>query len=105
MPQGGALQRDVLTGLEYPKGLWVKNDFVYLTETAGRNTSFGGKVRLLRYEVTGQQLQELLNNPENSDAVVVDDAGSIYLTSYASVIPGDNGKMRSSVPIPKGAVG
>ena len=81
----------LLTGLEYPKGLWVRDGRVYLTETAGRNTTFGGKVRLLRYDVASGQLEELINNPENSDAVVVDGAETIYLTSYKGTIPGEDG--------------
>jgi hypothetical protein len=35
--QGYAIST-LLTHLEYPKGLWVKGDKLWLTETAGRNT-------------------------------------------------------------------
>lgn len=84
---GGTL----MVGLEYPTGLWIKDGRVYLTETAGRNTSFGGKIDLLRYDVTTQQTQVLLNHPANSDAVVVTGDETIYLTSYHGSIPGDSG--------------
>jgi hypothetical protein len=79
-------------GLEYPKGLWIAGGSVYLTETAGHNTTFGGKVRLLQY-TTAAGLVELINNPRNSDAVVVGNDGSVYLASYRGSIPGEVGKV------------
>jgi hypothetical protein len=81
----------LISGLEYPTGLWIKDGSVYLTETAGRNTTFGGKIDLLRYDVTTKQTQVLLNHPANSDAVVVTSDGRIYLTSYQVSLPGDTG--------------
>jgi hypothetical protein len=78
--------------LEYPKGLWIKNGYIYITETRGRNTTFSdGRVSLLRIPVGGSEADVLLNNPVNSDAVVVADDGKIYLTSYHTTIPGENG--------------
>lgn len=88
---GGIQTATLQTGLEYPKGLWIKDGFVYFTETAGRNTSCGGRVRLLRSLVDGTGFEVLLDNPEISDGVVVDDEGKIYLTSYKDVTPGQNG--------------
>jgi hypothetical protein len=82
----------VLTGLEYPKGLWVSDFDVYLTETAGRNTTFGGKITLLRWSPDGGVLLTLLTNPVNSDAVVVA-PDAIYLASYVSTIPGESGRV------------
>lgn len=88
----GSVQVSTLVpGLEYPTGLWVRDGLVYVTETAGRNTSFGGKIRLLRYDVKTGQMQELLNNPENSDAVVAASDGTVYLTSYKNSIPSQDG--------------
>jgi hypothetical protein len=83
----------LLTGLEYPTGLWVKSGRVYFTETNGRNTAFGGKVALSVFD-TGTSAKELiLNDPANSDAVVMDSDGDLYLTSWHGSIPGDFGKV------------
>jgi hypothetical protein len=79
------------TNLEYPTGLWIAGDTVYLTETAGRNTVFGGKVALDGYDLDSGELSLIVDSPENSDAVVVASDGKIYLTSYVAVIPGQEG--------------
>ena len=85
----------LLTGLEYPRGLWAKGNTVYLTETAGRNTGYGGKICLDTYDISTGQKTTVLNNPENSDAVVAASDDKIYLTSYHGTIPGENGKVSS----------
>ena len=81
----------LVTGLEYPTGLAVAGGTVYLTETAGRNTGFGGKVQLDEYVVSTGAFSLLLDHPANSDALAVTASGDIYLTSYVSVLPGDQG--------------
>jgi hypothetical protein len=89
---GGALTATtLLSGLGYPKGLWVKGDQVYLTETAGRNTVFGGNVSLDCYNVTSGKGTVLIDHPTCSDAVVVAPDNRIYLTSYVSSTPGEIG--------------
>ena len=60
----------LVEGLEYPTGMWVAGGTIYLTETAGRNTTFGGKVQLDRYDIAGGTLELLLDHPSNSDALV-----------------------------------
>jgi hypothetical protein len=81
----------LLTNLEYPKGLWIKNNRVYITETNGRNTGFGGKICLDLYNAATGQKTVLVDHPECSDAVVVAEDNYIYLTSYNASIPGDSG--------------
>ena len=83
----------LLRGLHYPKGLWVDGGTIYLTETAGRNTTFGGNVRLVRYDLELKVPQTLVDHPVNSDAVVLENEGPLYLTSYAGSIPGEAGKV------------
>ncbi|PWB71848.1 hypothetical protein C3F09_07395 [candidate division GN15 bacterium] len=83
----------LLTGLEYPSGLWVRGDRVYFTETNGRNTSFGGAVRLSVYKVAADEESLLVDNPTCSDAVVVASDNKIYLASYVSSIPGESGRV------------
>lgn len=82
----------LLNDLEYPKALFLSNDILYFTETAGRNTSFGGKIALNAYDPATDTKVVLKENPENSDALVVinDD---IYLSSYYNGIPGEYGKV------------
>lgn len=83
----------VLRGLEYPKGLWLSGSDAYLTETAGHNTSFGGKNTLLHWTPDGGgSVFTLLTNPVNSDAVVLDSDGRIYLASYVGTTPGEQGR-------------
>jgi hypothetical protein len=79
------------SGLHFPRGMWIRGGFVYFTETAGRNTSFGGNVRLLRFNLATGGLEPLVNNPVNSDGVVVDDGGNVWLTSYHEATPGEVG--------------
>jgi hypothetical protein len=83
----------LLTGLEYPTGLWIKDGRVYFTETNGRNTTYGGKVALSVFD-TGSGVKRLLvENPVNSDAVVMDSEGEIYLASWHGASIGDFGKV------------
>lgn len=89
----------LLTNLEYPTGLWIKGNNIYLTETAARNTSFGGKLCLNKFDLTNNQKTILLNNPMCSDAVVVTNDGKIYLTSYFDSYPGNSGKVSVYDPV------
>jgi len=89
----------LLTGLEYPKGLWVEDGKVWLTETAGRNTAFGGKVCLDQYDVATGRKTVLVNNPRASDAVVVASNNRIYLTSYVGRTPGESGIVTTVDPV------
>ena len=95
LPSGDACATvtTLLTDLEYPSGLWPVSDRVYVTETAGRNTIYGGKVSLDAYSISTAQKSVLVDHPENSDAVAVASNGLIYLTSYHYVIPGEYGKV------------
>lgn len=86
----GTLQ-SLVAGLEYPKGLWVSAAIAYMTETAGHNTTFGGKERLLRYSLDSDELVPLLET--SADAVVVSGDGTIYLASWRFGIPGEAGKV------------
>ena len=81
----------LLANLEYPTGLWIKGDRIYLTETAGHNTTYGGKTCLDQYDVTTAQKSVLVNNPKSFDAVVVASDDNIYLTSYQYIILGESG--------------
>ncbi|MEO5569453.1 MAG: T9SS type A sorting domain-containing protein [Bacteroidia bacterium] len=83
----------LLSNLQYPTGLWIKGDNVFFTETRGRNTIFGGNISLDRYRISSGQKTIIVNQPENSDAVVVASDGMIYLTSYQNFIPGEYGKV------------
>ncbi|HVO77095.1 MAG TPA: hypothetical protein VMT60_03835 [Candidatus Bathyarchaeia archaeon] len=89
----------LLTGLEYPKGLWIAGGKVYFTETAGRNTTYGGKVALSTYDIATGATALIIDNPANSDAVVVTASGTMYLTSWHGAIPGDFGKVSSVDPV------
>ncbi|MCP4291399.1 MAG: hypothetical protein GY780_06140 [bacterium] len=79
--------------LEYPKGLFVDGNRVYFTETAGRNTSFGGKIRLSYYDLDLNTTNMVADNPTNSDAIVVASNGLVYLASYTGSSIGDLGGM------------
>jgi len=81
------------TGLQYPQGLWISNGSVYVTETADHNTTFGGRRRLSRYVVIAGLFQTLIDNPVNSDAVVVNANGDVYLASYVGTTPGNSGRV------------
>ena len=84
----GTLQ-PLVAGLEYPKGLWVSGGDVYVTETAGHNTSFGGNERLLRFSLDTEEVVPLLETWADAVAVAAD--GSIYLASWRESIPGEVG--------------
>ncbi len=79
--------------LEFPKGMFVDGNRVYFTETAGRNTSYGGRVRLSYYDLDLETTNTVTNNPINSDAIVVASSGMIYLASYAGSSVGDLGRI------------
>jgi hypothetical protein len=81
----------LLANLEYPSGLWIKNNRVYITETNGRNTGYGGKICLDLYNAATGQKTVLVDHPNCSDAVVVARDNKIYLTSYQGTIPGNSG--------------
>jgi sugar lactone lactonase YvrE len=83
----------LVTNLQYPQGLWPFGGSLYLTETAGRSTAFGGNVRLSRYDRATDELVLLLDNPENPDAVVVAADGTIYLSAWQGSIPGESGSV------------
>jgi hypothetical protein len=85
----------LLTGLEYPTGLWIKDGKVYFTETNGRNTTYGGKVALNVFDTVSGVKRLLMNNPANSDAVVMDSEGEVYLASWHGDSIGDFGKVSS----------
>lgn len=85
--------KTLLGGLEYPKGLWIVGDKVYFTEVNGRYTTYGGKVALSVYDQAAVATTVIINNPENSDAVVVTADGTMYLTSWHGSIPGLFGKV------------
>ena len=83
----------LVTALEYPAGLWVRDGTIYLTETAGHNTSFGGRERLSRYVASTRELTMLVDNPVNSESVAVAGDGTIYLAQWHTSIPGESGKV------------
>jgi len=89
----------LLTNLEYPKGLWIKNNRVYITETNGRSTVFGGKICLDLYNAATGQKTVLVDHPECSDAVVVAGDNKIYLTSWWGSIPGNTGNVTVVDPV------
>ncbi|MEM2945615.1 MAG: carboxypeptidase-like regulatory domain-containing protein [Thermoproteota archaeon] len=97
-PPVGSAILTLLTGLEYPCGLWVKGGKIWLTETAGYNTPYGGKVCLAQYDVATERKTVLVNNPRASDAVVVASNQRIYLTSYVGSIPGEKGVVTTVDP-------
>lgn len=83
----------LLTGLEYPTGLWVRDGKVYITESNGRNTIYGGKDALSVFD-TGSGVKRLIkDNLVNVDAVVMDGEGEVYLASWHGATPGDYGKV------------
>ena len=89
----------LLNDLEYPKGLWIEGGKVYFTETNGRNSVYGGKVALSEYDPATSAKTLIINNPENSDAVVVTASGTMYLTSWHGSIPGNLGKVSMVDPV------
>lgn len=87
------------TDLEYPEALWLDTDYIYLTESAGKNTAFGGIVRLSRYDRATGELMTLVDNPETPESVVVAQDGTIYLAGYLGAIPGESGSVSSVDPL------
>lgn len=83
----------LVTNLELPESIWVKGPYVYVLENAGRDTVYGGKICLDRYDVIAGEKTVLVNNPQNSRAVAVASDGKIYLAAYVRVIPGENGSV------------
>lgn len=93
-PEGEKLAiTTLLTDLERPTGLWIKDGKVYFTETNGRNTTYGGKVALSVFDTGSNAKRLLINDPVNSDAVVMDNEGEIYLASWHGDSIGDFGKV------------
>jgi hypothetical protein len=86
------------SNLQAPNSLWFQQNNVYFTETAGRNTSFGGNIRLQVYDVVTKQRTVLEDHPVNSDAVVVGSNNVVYLTSYYGSIPGESGGVSYLAP-------
>lgn len=89
----------LLSNLEYPSGLYVSGNYIYLTETAGFNTGYGGKNCLDKYDMIANQKTLLLDHPICSNAVVVASDGKVYLTSYVNYIPGESGKVTVYDPV------
>ncbi|MEM2087514.1 MAG: hypothetical protein QXF52_02415 [Thermoproteota archaeon] len=89
-PPVGSAIFTLLTGLEYPCGLWVKEGKIWLVE-AGGHTSYGGKLCLAQYDTATGQKTVLVNNPMACEAVVVASDYRIYLTSWVGRIPGERG--------------
>jgi len=85
--------KTLLTGLNYPWGLWVKGNLVYFTETAAFDTSFGGAKRLSTYDITTGAVTLLKDNPVNAETVVVSSNGTIYLGNYDNYSPGELGSL------------
>lgn len=83
----------LVSGLEYPKGLWPKGDKVFFTETAGRNTVYGGKVSLGAYDIPGGIMTVIKNDPENAEAVVAASSSLLYLAAWEGAIPGEAGNV------------
>ncbi|MBO3753767.1 MAG: carboxypeptidase regulatory-like domain-containing protein [Candidatus Brockarchaeota archaeon] len=98
-PPVGSAILTLLTGLEYPRGLWVKDGRIWLTETAGRNTPYGGKVCLAQYDIATGRKTVLVDNPRACDAVAVASNYRIYLTSYVGSIPGERGVVTAVDPM------
>jgi hypothetical protein len=92
-------QMTLLSNLEFPKGMWVHEGTIYLTETAGRNTTFGGKVQLDEYDIASGQLTVVKHDLDNCDAVVVASDGMVYLCSPHGGVPGDLGTVTVFNPI------
>ncbi|MEJ2541149.1 MAG: Ig-like domain-containing protein, partial [Gemmatimonadota bacterium] len=86
----------LVTGLEYPEGLWVGDGLVHLTETAGRSTVFGGAERLLRYSIGSGALDPLLD--AFASAVAVGAGGTLYLAAWRQSVPGDQGSLTAIDP-------
>ncbi|MHA2249924.1 MAG: NosD domain-containing protein [Candidatus Kariarchaeaceae archaeon] len=77
----------LLSGLEYPRGLWVKDDVVFFTETGGPSAGHS----LSKYDVGTQQGTLLKDGVTASYAVVVASDDTIYLSAPVQTIPGEEG--------------
>lgn len=99
LPSGGVSIETLLVGLECPKGLWVRGDLVYVTEAAGRNSPYGGAVRLDSYDLAAGVRRVLTENPDNCDAVVVAASGNVFLASPEGPSPGANGNLSVVNPL------
>jgi len=82
----------VVDNLEYPTALFLDKGKLYFTETAGRSTSFGGKITLKYYDLQTRQTVLLKDRPDNSNAMVVI-GNKIYLSSAHYTIPGERGSV------------
>jgi len=89
----------LVADLEFPESIWVKGPYVYILENAGRDTIYGGKICLDRYDVIAGENTVLVNNSQNSRTVAVASDGKIYLAAYVRIMPGENGSV--SVVDPK----
>ncbi len=98
-PARGVSIETLLVGLECPKGLWASGNVVYFTETAGRNTPYGGAVRLDSYDLSSGVKRVVTENPANCDAVVVAASGVVYLASPEGPTPGASGNLSSVNPL------
>lgn len=92
-------QITLLSNLEFPKGMWLQGGKIYFTETAGVNTTFGGRVRLSAYDIATGQVTVIKHDMVNCDAVVVASDGKIYLCSPHGSVPGDFGKVSVVDPV------
>jgi hypothetical protein len=83
----------LLTNLEYPKGMWLRGNDLFLVEANGRSTSYGGKNGIDRYNITLGQMTTLVNGPENPGAVVagIGSDSNVYLSCWQDTIPGEVG--------------
>jgi len=82
----------LLHNLEYPLALFIDGGSLYFTETASRNTFFGGKLTLNSYNLATNQKTVLKNNPINSEALVVVN-NEIYLSCFVGSTPGQSGRI------------
>lgn len=82
----------LLNDLEYPTGLFWAEGKLYFTETAERNTTFGGNLTLNAYDLNSNNLTILKDKPQNSDALVAVN-NYIYLSSPVITSPGEYGNL------------
>ena len=87
---GNGSSRTLLSGLQYPQGLWIRGGIAYYTEAAGRLAG-SGAVRLSAYDLSSGTNELLVNNPMNAGVVVVASDGTIYLAAYGHF--GDSGSI------------
>jgi hypothetical protein len=80
----------LLNDLHYPSALDLEGDNLFITEAAGRNTSFGGNMSLLRYSISDNRLVQKFPNPPATDAISVI-GHKAYMATYKEMIPGNEG--------------